>query len=130
MRHVLRPCETVFSERVWEWANVLLIEAILAPGERTVAAILPVRGCTQEKPFQNDHRVPGRAKGSSRERSRRVLIVLVGLFFLGNEPLVMGIDETIERRRGRTIAARGSLATRCVRARSVSCKPMGCAGSV
>jgi hypothetical protein len=43
---VLRQFEEVFSERVWEWAKVLLIGAILAPGERTVAAILRVMGCS------------------------------------------------------------------------------------
>ncbi len=107
MIHVLRHFEGVFSERVWEWAKVLLIGAILAPGERTVAAILRVMGYSDEKHFQNYHRVLNRAKWSSRELSRRLLVVLVHLFFAGNEPLIMGIDETIERRRGRTIAARG-----------------------
>ena len=50
---VLRQFEAVFSERVWEWAKVLLIGAILAPGERTVAAILRVMGCSDDKQFQN-----------------------------------------------------------------------------
>src|SRR5258706_6748 len=104
---VLRTFEASFSERVWEWAKVLLIGAILAPGERTVAAILRVMGCSDEKQFQNYHRVLNRARWSSRELSRRLLVVLVHLFVPGNEPLVMGIDETIERRRGRKIAARG-----------------------
>src|SRR5437660_12730256 len=44
MIHLLREFESVFSERVWEWAKVLLIGAILAPGERTVTAILRVMG--------------------------------------------------------------------------------------
>lgn len=104
---VLRQFETVFSERVWEWGKVLLIGAILAPGERTVAAILRVMGCADEKQFQNYHRVLNRAKWSSRELSRHLLMILVHLFFAGNEPVIMGIDETIERRRGRKIAARG-----------------------
>ncbi len=30
--HVLRHFELIFSERVWEWAKVLPIGAILAPG--------------------------------------------------------------------------------------------------
>jgi hypothetical protein len=58
---VLRQFETVMSERMWEWAKVLLIGAILAPGERTVAAILRVMGCSEEKQFQNYHRVLNRA---------------------------------------------------------------------
>ncbi len=104
---VLRDFEEVFSERVWEWAKVLLIGAILVPGERTVAAILRVMGCSDEKQFQNYHRVLNRAKWSSRELSRLLLGLLVRLFVAGNEPVILGIDETIERRRGRKIAARG-----------------------
>jgi hypothetical protein len=50
---VLRHFEEVFSERVWEWVKVLLIGAILAPGERTVAAVLRVMGQQNEKQFQN-----------------------------------------------------------------------------
>jgi hypothetical protein len=105
--HVLRHFEEAFSERVWEWAKVLVIGAILTPGERTVAAILRVMGCSDEKQFQNSHRVLNRATWSSRELSRRLLLLLVHLFFPGNEPVIKGIDETIERRRGRKIAARG-----------------------
>jgi hypothetical protein len=105
--HVLRQFETVFSERVWEWAKVLLIGAILAPGERTVAAILRVMGCADDRQFQNYHRVLNRAKWSALELSRRLLLLLVKLFLASDAPVVIGIDETIERRRGRKIAARG-----------------------
>jgi hypothetical protein len=105
--HVLRHFEEVFSERVWEWAKVLMIGAILAPGERTVAAILRVMGCSDDKQFQHYHRVLNRATWSSRELSRRLLMVLVRLFVAGKEPVIMGIDETIERRPGRKIATRG-----------------------
>lgn len=104
---VLRPFEEVLSERVWEWGKVLLIGAILAPGERTVAAILRVMGLSNEKQFQNSHRVLNRAKWSSREISRLLLVLLVQVFAAASGPLVFGIDETIERRRGRKIAARG-----------------------
>jgi len=104
MIHVLRHFETVFSERVWEWAKVLLIGAILAPGERTVAAMLRVMGCAEEKHFQNYHRVLNRAKWSSLQLSR---VLLVKLFVPPDAPIVIGCDETIERRRGRQIAARG-----------------------
>src|SRR5258708_14255204 len=104
---VLRPCEEVLSERIWDWAKVVVIGAILAPGERTVAAILRVMGCSDNKQFQNYHRVLNRATWSSRELSRLLLLLLVRLFVPGNEPLILGIDETIERRRGRKIAARG-----------------------
>jgi hypothetical protein len=64
-------------------------------------------GCSDDKQFQNYHRVLNRAKWSSRELSRRLLVLLVGLFVPGKEPVILGIDETIERRPGRKIAARG-----------------------
>ena len=70
---VLRQFEEVFSERVWEWAKVILIGAILAPGERTVTAILRVMGQSQEQQFQNYHRVLNRARWSSRALSRILL---------------------------------------------------------
>src|SRR5438105_15608396 len=105
--HVLRQFEAALSERVWEWAKVLLIGAILAPGERTVASILRVMGCADDKQFQNYHRVLNRAKWSSRELSRLLLGLLVRLFVPVNEPVILGIDETIERQRVRQISARG-----------------------
>jgi hypothetical protein len=104
---VLCTFEGVFSKRVWEWAKVLLIGAILAPGERTVTATLRVMGLHAEKQFQNYHRVLNRATWSSRAVSRLLLLLLVQVFVPATEPVVVGIDETIERRRGDKIAARG-----------------------
>lgn len=103
----LRCFEEVFSERVWEWAKVLLVGAILAPGERTVTAILRVMGLQNERQFQNYHRVLNRATWSSRALSRLLLRLLIQLFVPEDAPIVVGIDETIERRRGAKIAAKG-----------------------
>src|SRR5690242_17746345 len=100
IRQVLRQFEEVFSERIWEWAKVLLIGAILTPGERTVTAILRTMGLSQEQQFQNSHRVLNRAKWSSRDLSRILLRLLIAMFVPGTSPIVVGIDETIERRRG------------------------------
>jgi hypothetical protein len=105
--HVLRYFEESFSERIWQWARVLLIGVILAPGERAVTAILRVMGLQNEKQFQNYHRVLNRAKWSSRALSRILLCLLVQLFVPSDAPIVVGIDETIERRRGAKIAAKG-----------------------
>src|SRR5881227_2739657 len=97
---VLRPFEAVFSERVWDWVTVLLVGAILAPGQRTVAAILRVMGLSGERQFQNYHRVLNRASWSSREVGRRLLVALVGGFVAADGPVVIGLDDTIERRWG------------------------------
>src|SRR5918997_1242667 len=104
---VLRVFEDVFSERVWDWVQVLVVGAILTPGQRTVAAVLRVMGLSDERQFQNYHRVLNRARWSSRELSRRLLLAVVAAFVPGEGPVVVGLDETIERRRGAKIAAKG-----------------------
>src|SRR6266542_2453026 len=104
---VLRVFEDVFSERVWDWVQVLVVGAILTPGQRTVTAVLRVMGLSGERQFQNYHRVLNRAHWSSREVSRRLLWALVRVFVAADAPVVVGLDDTIERRRGAKIAARG-----------------------
>ena len=104
---VLRVFADVFSERTWDWAQVLVIGAILTPGQRTVASVLRVLGLSEERQFRNYHRVLNRACWSSREVSRRLLGLLVATFVPADAPVVVGLDETIERRRGAKIAAKG-----------------------
>ncbi len=104
---VLRHFERAFSERVWEWAKVLLVGAILTPGQRTVAAALRVVGLGPEVYFQNYHRVLNRARWSSRALSQLLLRQLVQVFVPAGTPVVVGLDDTIERRRGAKIAAKG-----------------------
>jgi hypothetical protein len=105
--YVLRHFELLFSERVWEWAKILLVGAILAPGQRTVTAALRVMGLSHERQFQNYHRVLNRATWSSRAVSRVLLRLLVQAFVPATMPIILGIDEHIERRRGPKIAAKG-----------------------
>ena len=104
---VLRVFEDVFSERVWDWVQVLVVGAMLTPGQRTVTAVLRVLGLSEERQYQNYHRVLNRACWSSRELSRRLLGLLVATFVPADAPVVVGLDETIERRRGAKIAAKG-----------------------
>jgi hypothetical protein len=96
----------LFSNRVWGHVTVLLVGAILAPGKRTVTAALRVMGLSQEEHFQNYHRVLNRAAWSPLAASRLLLGLLVKVFAPSGE-LVFGIDDTIERRRGEKIKARG-----------------------
>jgi hypothetical protein len=104
---VLRHFELVFREQVWEWAKVLLVGAILAPGKRTVTAALRVMGLSNEAQFQNYHRVLNRDTWSSRALSRILVRLLVRAFVPPDAPVVIGLDDHIERRRGDKIAARG-----------------------
>jgi DDE superfamily endonuclease len=104
---ILRHFEMLFSERVWEWAKVLLVGAILAPGKRTVTAALRVMGLSNEVQFQNFHRVLNRDKWSSYAISRILLRLLVRTFLAADAPVIVGLDDHIERRRGKKIAAKG-----------------------
>jgi hypothetical protein len=104
---VLRPFERVFSDQLWDHVKVLLVGAILAPGKRTVTAALRVMGLQHERQFQNYHRVLNRASWSSRALSRILLRLLVAAFLPADAPIVVGLDEHIERRRGAKIAAKG-----------------------
>jgi hypothetical protein len=96
----------LFSKRVWARAQVLLVGAILTPGTRTVAAVLRVMGLSEERHFQNYHRVLNRAQWSSGAGARKLLAHLVQTFVPGG-PVVIGIDDTVERRRGAKIQAKG-----------------------
>src|SRR3954465_6648107 len=106
MVQALAPFAPLFSKRVWQHAQVLLAGAILAPGTRTVSSALRAMGLDQEKRFHRYHRVLSRACWSSREAGRVLLGLLVEAF-VPDGPLVLGVDETLERRRGKKIAAKG-----------------------
>ncbi len=96
----------VFSARVWRHVQVLVVGGILAPGKRTVTSVLRVMGLSQNKHFQNYHRVLNRAAWSSLELSRLLLKLLVTTF-VATGPIILGLDDTIERRRGAKIKAKG-----------------------
>jgi hypothetical protein len=94
------------TKRVWDHAQVLIVGALLAPGKRTVTSILRVMGLTQEAQFQKYHRVLNRARWSRRAVARRLLSLVVNTFVPAG-PIVIGIDDTLERRWGVKIKAKG-----------------------
>lgn len=94
------------SSRVFKHAKLLLVGAILAPGTHTVTAVLRVLGRSDDGHFQHDHRVLNRARWSPLRASRMLLGLLVEAF-VPEGPVVIGVDETLERRRGGRISATG-----------------------
>src|ERR687896_2544608 len=104
---VLAPFAPLFSHRVWLHAQVLLVGAMLAPGARTVTATLRVMGLAGERRFTNDHRVLNRATWSARQGSRILLGILITLLVPAGATIVFGADDTVERRSGRKITAKG-----------------------
>jgi hypothetical protein len=104
---VLAPFAPLFSQRVWLHAQRLLLGAILASGARTVTAALRVMGLATERGFTNYHRVLNRATWSARQGSRMLLELLITLLVPAGATIVLGADDTVERRSGRKITARG-----------------------
>ena len=107
MIRVLAPFAPLFSERVFRHVQVLLAGTILAPGKRTVSSALRAMGLGHEKRFHRYHRVLSHASWSSVKASRILLRSLMEVFVAEGDPLVVGIDETLERRYGKKIAAKG-----------------------
>jgi hypothetical protein len=95
-----------FSNCIWQRARGLLLGAILAPGRRTVTAVLRILGLSEERQFQAYHRVLNRAVWSSWALSRTLLTLLVQTF-VPRGPIVCALDPTLERRRGAKIKAKG-----------------------
>jgi DDE superfamily endonuclease len=103
---VLMAFAPLFSRPVFAHVQILVIGALLAPGKRTITSALRIMGLQEQAHFQNWHRVLNRAKWSSRKAARILLDLLVRAFAPFG-PLVIGIDETLERRQGDKIAALG-----------------------
>ena len=106
LAHWMAPFAASFTRPTWRNALVLAAGAVLAPGRRTVTAALSIMGRREAPTFTNFHRVLNRNRWSSRAVARRLLALLVAAF-VPDGPVVVGIDETLERRRGARIKARG-----------------------
>ena len=103
---LLVPFATLFTSPTWRKAQLLLVGAILTPGQRTVAAALRVMGRRDQRDYARYHEVLNRAVWSSRQAARILLVLLLQHLDGGDGPLIFGIDETLERRRGAKIRAR------------------------
>ena len=96
----------LFSDRVWIKAQLLAVGAILATGNRTVCAVLRAMGLSQERHFTNYHRVLNRDTWSCLAAGQ-ILLGLIVAVIPRDWPIVLAADDTIERRSGRRIKARG-----------------------
>jgi hypothetical protein len=97
----------LFTRPTWSHVPVLLAGAVLAPGRRTVTAALRILGRDQDSDFCTFHRILNRAAWSSRAVAGQLLALLIKTFVPAAGPIVIGIDDTIERRWGPKISARG-----------------------
>jgi hypothetical protein len=103
---VLSNFSPLFSTNVWNYALTLLIGAVLCSNQRTISAILRVMGLSKDKHFINYYRVLNRACWSGLQASK-ILLGLLIMFIPVSFPVIIGIDDTIERRKGKKIKAKG-----------------------
>lgn len=100
--------EPLFSKRIFAHAKLMLLGAMLATGKRTVSSVLRVLGLGHDQRYHKYHRLLSRAQWAPLEAGRMLLLQLLSRFAgEQHQPLVFGIDETIERRRGKQIRAKG-----------------------
>ena len=103
---LLAPFAPLFTRPVWTHVQVLLIGALLCRGPRTVSSVLRVMGLGAERRFEKYHRVLSRARWSGLQGAKILLGLLIRLLPSG-WPILVGVDETLERRRGAKIKAKG-----------------------
>jgi DDE superfamily endonuclease len=91
---VFRCC---FTAPVWNRVLVLVAGAVLAPGKRTVTQALRVMGLGEAPQFRRYHEVLDRARRDARAVARQLRLYVLDRL-LPNGPVVIGIDDTVERR--------------------------------
>ncbi len=96
-----------FRKDVWPKVQLLLTGAIICPGSRTVCNLLRSVGLQWEKNFPKYHRVLSQDKWSAKKLSGVLLGLIVKSFIPKGEAIVVGLDDTIERRWGSKITKRG-----------------------
>jgi hypothetical protein len=102
----MEPFRFGFTAPTWQHVLVLVAGAILSPGRRTVAAALRVTGQDWDRTFTNYPRTLNRNRWCSRSMARCLLRLLISTF-VPSGPVVIGLDDTVERRWGAKIKARG-----------------------
>lgn len=105
--HLILVFAIAFTAPTFAKALVLLYGTILAPGRRTVAAALRALGIADDEHFTNYHRVLNRAAWSPWVLSKLLLGLIILLCLTPEEPLLILVDETLERRRGPQIRYKG-----------------------
>ena len=103
---VLFPFSVLFSKPSWKKALTLLLGTLLCTGKRTVCAALRAMGLEREAGFSKYHHLLNRAEWSSL-KAAKILFFMLLILVCDRLPLVLLIDETLERRRGKKIKAKG-----------------------
>ena len=102
---ILDPFSVLFSRCCWQNALSLLLGAILCRGKRTVTGVLRTIGLSQDSGFSKYHRILNSLDWSAKRGSAIFFKILLKM--VGQERPVILIDETLERRKGKRIQAKG-----------------------
>lgn len=103
---VLSSFSSEFSRPTLKNIKILLIGAILCRGPRRISSVLRVMGLASEGNFSNYHRVLNRARWDGVMLAKIMLGLLIQLL-PDSWPILVAVDETLERRRGKKIKAKG-----------------------
>src|SRR3954453_10209969 len=103
----LAPFAALFTQPSWLNALALATGALLCLNHRTVCAALRAVDGASDKGFSRFHRFLSRGAWSGLQGSRILLGLLVAAFVPDGQPLVVGVDDSIERRRGGKISDKG-----------------------
>ena len=101
-----RSFSSLFSRSVFSHAFELVVGAILSRGKRTVTSALRMVGRDQDQKFPEYHYVLSCAKWSAL-RASSILLGLLTRIIPDNEALTFVVDDTVERRSGKKIKAKG-----------------------
>lgn len=103
---ILAPFSQLFSAPTWKKAQFLCVGAILCQGARRISSILHVMGIADHKRFERYHRFLNRDQWNSLLGAKILLGLLISLV-PKHHSLIIVFDETIERRKGKNIKAKG-----------------------
>lgn len=95
-----------FTRPSWKNIQTLFIGAILCRGARRITSILRVMDLQDERNFSKYHRVLSRAQWNGLALSKILLGLLIKTL-PRSWPILIAVDETLERRRGKKIKAKG-----------------------
>lgn len=114
----------VFTKPTWKYAQILLTGAIICNGKRTVSSALRVMGLAHEQRFERYHRVLSKSRWNEFRLTQILLGLLIGLLPSG-VPILIAMDETLERRSGKKITAKGCYRDACRSSHSLVIKCFG-----
>jgi len=95
-----------FTKPTWKNLQILFMGAVLCRGPRRITSILRVMGLIHEKNFSKYHRILSYTKWDGLALSKILLGLLIQIL-PSSWPILIAVDETLERRKGKKIKAKG-----------------------